>query len=123
MALGDCYPVELVNTKDLSISRFAVSDEWSDEAGSPTVLASGLSAIVIPNRRAFTRDVDSEEDTRLADVILDPRTAPAGIQTKDVVRWTDFYGEITDAEVQEIQRFSGIDGLESIVLKVGRRSV
>ncbi len=123
MALGDCFPTELVNTTDLSITRFAVTDDYSDESGATTVIGTALSAIVIPNRRAFTRDVDSEEDTRLADVILDPRTAPADIQTKDVVRWTDFYGLTDDAEVQEIQRFSGIDGLESITLKVGRTSV
>ena len=75
---------------------------------------------MIPSRKTFARDVDSEEDTRIADVILDPRTAPAGIQTKDRVTWTDLLGIVTDAEVQEIQPFSGIDGLESIVLKVGR---
>ncbi len=123
MALGDCFPTDLVNTTDLSITRYTVSDEWSDEADSGTSIATGLSAIALPNRRIFVRDVDSEEDVRQGDVILDPRTAPAGIQTKDVVRWTDFYGETTDAEVQEVQRFSGIDGLESVVLKVGRRSV
>lgn len=122
MALGDCYPDDLVNTVNLSITRYAVSDDWSDETDAGTVLASGLSAVVIPNKRVFTRDVDSEEDVRLADVILDPRTAPADIRTKDAVAWTDFYGAIGDAEVQEVQRFSGIDGMESIVLKVGRRS-
>ena len=122
MALGDCFPTQLVNTTDLVITRFAVSDEWSDETDSGTVLASALAAIVVPNKRAFVREVDSEEDVRLADVILDPRTAPADIRTKDAVRWSDFYGAVSDAEVQEVQRFSGIDGLESIVLKVGRRS-
>jgi hypothetical protein len=122
MALGDCYPDELVNTTDLSITRYTVSDEWSDETGTTVVLASGLASIVVPNKRVFIRELESEEDARIADVILDPRTAPAGIQSKDVVRWTDFYGETTDAEVQEITRYSGIDGLESIVLKVGRRS-
>ncbi len=123
MALGDCFPTELINTTDLSIERFAYSDDYSDESGTPTVIGSGLSAIVVPSRLAFTREVDAEETTRLADVILDPITAPADIQQKDVVEWTDFYGTITDAEVQEIERVSGVDGLEFIVLKVGRRSI
>lgn len=122
MAIGDLFPEELVNTMDLRIERPTFSQEWSDESGSPTVLASGLSAIVVPSRRALTREVDTEESPVLADVILNPSTAPAGIQEKDQVTWTDFYGATTSAEVQEIQRFSGVPGLESVVLKVGRRT-
>ena len=123
MALGDCFPSELINTTDLEITRPTFSDEWSDETGTPTVVGTGLSAIVVPSRLALTREVDAEETTQLSDVILDPITAPAGIMEKDVVRWTDFYGTITDAEVQEIERISGVDGLEAVVLKVGRRTV
>lgn len=124
MALGDCFPTELINTTDLSIRRATFDDEWSDEtAAAELVLGQNLSAIVVPARRVLTRDVDLEEDTRLADVILSPLEAPAGIQQKDIVRWTDFYGEITDAEVEEIERVSGVDGLESVVLRVGRRVI
>ena len=123
MALGDCFPTELINTTDLEITRPTFSEDYSDETGTPAVIGTGLSAIVVPSRLAFTREVDAEETTQLSDVILDPITAPAGILVKDVVSWTDFYGVITDAEVQEIERISGVDGLEAVVLKVGRRSI
>ena len=123
MSLGDCFPSELINTTNLSIVRRTFSDDWSDETGASTTIAEGLSAIVVPSRRAFTRTVDDESSTQLSDVILDPRTAPAGIQMKDLVTWTDFYGVVTDAEVEEIERVSGVAGLESVVLKVGRRVV
>ncbi len=124
MALGDCFPAELINTTNLKILRHTFSDDYSDESTTTAAtIGENLEAIVVPSRRAFTREVDAEEDTRLSDVILRPDKAPAGIQTKDHVQWTDFYGTITDAEVQEIERVSGVDGLESIILKVGRRSI
>ena len=123
MALGDCFPTELINTTNLSITRFASTTEWGDEDGTTTVIGTSLSAIVVPTRKVFVRDVDAEQDIRLADVILSPLEAPADIRVKDVVAWTDFYGAIADAEVQEIERVSGVDGLESVVLRVGRRTV
>ena len=124
MALGDEFPTSLINTTDLKILRHAFSDDWSDESTSTaTTIGENLEAIVVPSRRVFTREVSAEETSRLSDVILRPDTAPADIRIKDHVQWTDFYGAITDAEVQEIERVSGVPGLESIILKVGRRSV
>ena len=124
MALGDCFPAELINTTNLKILRHTFSDDYSDETTTTAItIGENLEAIVVPVRLAFTREVDAEATTRLADVILRPDKAPANIAIKDFVQWTDFYGTITDAEVQEIERVSGVDGLESIVLKVGRRSV
>ena len=121
MALGDCFPEELINTTDLEITRPDITDDWGDEDAAATVIGTGLEAIVVPARRVLVREVDAEEIPRLADVILRP-TAPAGIQLKDVVTWTDFYGAVEESEVQEIERISGVDGLEAIVLRVGRRS-
>lgn len=126
MALGDCFPTELINTIDLRIERVSFSDDYADEIpGSRTVIGENLPAITVPSRKVFTRDVDSESDTQLTDVILSPLVAPAGIQQKDLVSWTprDFGPAVADAEVEEIEYVSGVDGLESVILKVGRRIV
>ena len=123
MALGDCFPSDLVNTTDLSITRYPLTNDYADETGSTTVVATGLSAIVVPVEERFVRELDSEEPALIARVLLDPLTAPAGIQQRDVVQWSDFYGSIVDAQVEEIERVSGVDGLEHLSLLVGRRQI
>lgn len=121
MALGDLFPVELINTTDLAISRPTFGAGFADATGAPAAIASGLSAIAVP-RQTLTREPDAEQPAVIAEVILDPRTIPTDIRRKDVITWSDFYGAVTEAEVVEIERHSGVDGLESVSLKVGRRS-
>lgn len=125
MALGDCFPTELINTIDLRIERPTFSDDYSDEAGTLALIGENLPAITVPSRQVFTRDVNSESDTQLTDVILSPLVAPSDIRQKDLVSWTprDFGPAVADAEIEEIEYVSGVDGLESVVLKVGRRIV
>lgn len=125
MALGDCFPTELINTIDLRIERPTFSDDYSDEVGTLALIGENLPAITVPSRRVFTRDVNSESDTQLTDVIMSPLVAPSDIRQKDLVSWTprDFGPAVADAEVEEIEYVSGVDGLESVILKVGRRIV
>ena len=121
MAAGDLFPTELINTTDLVIERPNFSDDYGDETGAPTVLGSALSAIAIP-ARDFTRD-ESEESTELvAKIIMSPTVIPAGVQERDVARWTDFYGT-HEGEIRKIEPFSGVAGLECVQLRVGRRGV
>ncbi len=126
MALGECFPTELINTLNLKIERVSFSDDYGDEIPSTRVIiGENLPAIVVPCRRVFIRVVDSESDTQLSDVVMSPLVAPADIRQKDLVTWTPrtFGPQVVDAEVEEIEYISGVDGLESVVLKVGRRVV
>lgn len=121
-ALGDCFPAEFINTTDLQITRSSFVDDYGDETGSPTVIVSGLSAIVVPNKDRFAQQPGFEESVRVADIILDPVTATSiTILQKDLVTWSDFFGTVTEAHVEEIRRVSGVPGLESVTLIVGRR--
>lgn len=126
MALGDCFPVELINTLNLKIERVTFSDDYGDETTATRLLiGENLAAIVVPSRKVFTQEVDAESDTQQSDVIMGPLVAPSDIRQKDVVSWTpsDFGPAVVDAEVEEIEHISGVDGLESVVLKVGRRVI
>ncbi len=126
MALGECFPTELINTIDLKIERVTFSDDWTDEVpGSRQVLGENLPAITVPSREVFLREVTSESNTQLTDVTLSPLVAPSDIQQKDLVSWTpsSFGPAVVDAEVEEIEYVSGVDGLEHVLLRVGRRVV
>ena len=122
MALGDQFPTELVNTTDFAIERPGFNANWSDDVGVPTSILSGVSAIVVPQGGSLlTRDVSGQEVATQELAILPPNIISIP-EEKDRATWTDVFGVRQDREVVSVQRLSGIDGYESVVLSLGHRT-
>lgn len=122
MALGDCFPTDLVNVDDFTITRPTSTGRWGDDSsGTPATILGPVDAIVI-RKTDLIRGVDGEELSLQADAYLDPTTPGlADVRQKDRAAWSDFVGASSNEEVQVVEPSSGVDGLEHVRIRLGRR--
>lgn len=122
MAFGDCFPADLVNATDFTVTRPGISEEWGDDEGTPTAVAGPLEAVV-EEKTDLIRTVEGEEVSLLANVYLRADAPNVGnIRHRDRAAWTMTPGgSFADEEILVVERVSGVDGLEHVRLRLGRR--
>lgn len=123
MAFSDCFPTELINTTDLVVTRQGkVSDYGDDSGAAPSTIVAATSAVV--ERKAdLIKDVNNQEVSIAVDVYLPGNAAGvANVRNGDLVSWSDVFGSVSNEEVQVVDPVSGVDGLEHVKLRLGRRT-
>ena len=123
MAFGDCFPTDLINTQDFTVTRPTSTGRWGDDSTTAPAAILGPAPAIAERRNDLLRDIDNREVSALVNAYLPPNTTGAeNVQVGDRATWTDVFGTQNELIVLVAEPVSGVDGLEHVRLRLGRRT-